>query len=129
MIFESRPDALPQVAALSIASGNGLMLKGGKEAWHTNRVLFNLVQRALEEFCPTTAIQLIASREEVCCVLCVDIMQHSHVPILYCKREIRGFMDYIVLQKGNLGIYGLYCTAKVKSGDLWIILATFCLLA
>ena len=65
MIFESRPDALPQVAALSIASGNGLMLKGGKEAWHTNRVLFNLVQRAMEEFCPPTAIQLIATREEV----------------------------------------------------------------
>ena len=65
MIFESRPDALPQVAALSIASGNGLMLKGGKEAWHTNRVLFNLVQRAMEEFSPPTAIQLIASREEV----------------------------------------------------------------
>lgn len=65
VIFESRPDALPQVAALSIASGNGLMLKGGKEAWHTNRVLFNLVQRAMEEFCPPTAVQLIVTREEV----------------------------------------------------------------
>ena len=65
MIFESRPDALPQVAALSIASGNGLLLKGGKEAWHTNRVLFNLVQRAVEEFCPPTAVQMVASRDEV----------------------------------------------------------------
>ena len=65
VIFESRPDALPQVAALSIASGNGLMLKGGKEAWHTNNTLFNLVQRALEEYCPPTAIQLINTREEV----------------------------------------------------------------
>ncbi|KAM9837139.1 delta-1-pyrroline-5-carboxylate synthase [Aulostomus maculatus] len=65
VIFEARPDCLPQVSALAIASGNALLLKGGKEAANTNRALHQLTQEALSMHGVTEAVQLVSTREEV----------------------------------------------------------------
>ena len=46
VIFESRPDALVQISALCIKSGNCAILKGGSEAAKTNRILFDTIYNA-----------------------------------------------------------------------------------
>lgn len=62
VIFESRPDVLPQIAGLAIATGNGLLLKGGKEAVHTNQYLCNLVKEALAEYDASDAVGLVSAK-------------------------------------------------------------------
>ncbi|PLS68685.1 MAG: glutamate-5-semialdehyde dehydrogenase [Cyanobacteria bacterium M5B4] len=66
VIFEARPDAVTQIASLAIKSGNGAILKGGKEALHSCEVLVNLIQTALKNTAvsPST-IELVTTRGEV----------------------------------------------------------------
>lgn len=47
IIFEARPDALVQISSLCIKSGNCAILKGGKETVNTNKVLFDIIHKAV----------------------------------------------------------------------------------
>ncbi|XP_041979802.1 delta-1-pyrroline-5-carboxylate synthase isoform X2 [Aricia agestis] len=78
VIFESRPDSLPQVAALAMASANGLLLKGGKEAAHSNRVLMDMVKESLRSVGAQDAISLISTREEISDLLAME----SHIDLI-----------------------------------------------
>lgn len=72
IVFESRPEALVQIASLAIRSGNGLLLKGGKEAMRSNMVLHKIVTGALPENVGQKLIGLVTSRDEIPDLLKLD---------------------------------------------------------
>ncbi len=73
IIFESRPDVVPQIMGLSVKSGNAVFFKGGKEALHTNRVLFNLLYQAgMSVGLPANFSSLMETREDVSGILDLD---------------------------------------------------------
>lgn len=65
VIFESRPDSLPQIAALAIRSGNGLLLRGGREATATNRALHSIIVDCLPNECTSDLIALVERRDDI----------------------------------------------------------------
>jgi glutamate-5-semialdehyde dehydrogenase len=65
MIFESRPNVVVDGSALAIKSGNAIILKGGKEAQHSNRILFEIIKESTKSILPQGAINLIETREDV----------------------------------------------------------------
>jgi len=79
-IFESRPDVVPQIAALALRSGNAVLLKGGREAAHTNFALGKVIQDALSRHDISDAVQLVSSREEVAELLGMDDLISMVVP-------------------------------------------------
>lgn len=49
IIYESRPNVTTDAASLCFKSGNAVILRGGKEAFHSNQILVQLLQKALKE--------------------------------------------------------------------------------
>ncbi|MBW2370085.1 MAG: glutamate-5-semialdehyde dehydrogenase, partial [Deltaproteobacteria bacterium] len=66
MIFESRPDALVQIASLCLKSGNGVLLKGGSEAANTNHTLADIISHAtVQAGIPEGWLGLMETRSDV----------------------------------------------------------------
>ena len=92
VIFESRPDALIQIASLCIKSGNAVLLKGGREANRTNQILTKIVRQALSDLeLPSDAAQLLESREDVAAMLKEDELIDLIIP-----RGSNAFVKYIM---------------------------------
>ncbi|KAB1217815.1 Delta-1-pyrroline-5-carboxylate synthase [Morella rubra] len=72
IVFESRPEALVQIASLAIRSGNGLLLKGGKEAKRSNAILHQIITTAIPDSVGGKLIGLVTSRDEIPDLLKLD---------------------------------------------------------
>ncbi|KAG8085782.1 hypothetical protein GUJ93_ZPchr0010g11067 [Zizania palustris] len=72
IVFESRPDALVQIASLAIRSGNGLLLKGGKEAIRSNTILHKVITGAIPCNVGEKLIGLVTTRDEIADLLKLD---------------------------------------------------------
>lgn len=75
IIYESRPNVTSDTAALCFKSGNACVLKGGKEAFHSNAIIASLLQEVLEKHnLPKEIISLLpdASREGVAQLIKMD---------------------------------------------------------
>lgn len=91
IIFEARPEALIQITSLAIKSGNGVILKGGKEAINSCRALVKVIHQALAETkVDPDAVQLLTTREEIKQLLELDQYVDLIIP-----RGSNSFVRYV----------------------------------
>jgi len=102
IIYESRPNVTVDAAALCLKSGNAVILRGGKEALHSNQALARIMQEVIRRNgIPEGAVQLIpvAEREAVYELLTLEdyidlviprggeeliraVVSHSRIPVI-----------------------------------------------
>ena len=80
IIYESRPDAGPQIASLAIRSGNAVLLKGGREAAQTNAAIGAIFRQVLQTHGVEDAVQLVSTREEIAELLNMDDLIDLVIP-------------------------------------------------
>ncbi len=91
VIFESRPDALPQIASLCLKSGNAVVMKGGSEARNSNQTLYSVISAATTRAgLPDGWIQLLDSRAEV-----MELLRLGEYVDLIVPRGSNSFVRYI----------------------------------
>ncbi|MDE7431038.1 MAG: glutamate-5-semialdehyde dehydrogenase [Lachnospiraceae bacterium] len=92
VIFESRPDAMIQIGTLCIKSGNCAILKGGSEALHTNRELFQIMhEAAVDAGLPENCMMQIEAREDIS-----KILECNESVDLLIPRGSNSFVQYIM---------------------------------
>lgn len=118
MIFESRPNVVIDGAALAIKSGNAIILKGGKEASHSNKILAELITLATKNILPAGSVSLIETREDVAELLklnqYIDLMVPRGGSALIKHVREHATMPVVAHDKGLCHIY-VHADAKADT--------------
>ena len=102
IVFEARPEIVPQIAALALKSGNAVILKGGSEAQHSNQALVQIWADALSGFSdiPTEAINLLYTRADV-----EEMLSRDDEIDLIIPRGSREFVRHVA-QRSRVPVLG-----------------------
>lgn len=130
VIFESRPDAVIQIASLAIKSGNGVILKGGREAIRSCQALVQAIRQGLTTAgVNADAVQLLTTRSETQALLALDkwvdliiprgsnafvryVQDHTRIPVL---GHADGICHLYIDQGADLA-QGIAITLDAKTG-------------
>ena len=106
VIYESRPNVTTDVSALCFKTGNAVILRGGSEAYNSNKILAKLFRKALrKKKCDENSVQFVENKNR------------NHVD--YLLSNMKGYIDVIiprggkslvkkVLKKSKISIIGHY---------------------
>ena len=91
VIFEARPDAVTQIAALGLKSGNAVILKPGREVEQTATALVEVIRGAMASCgVPAEAVSLILGREQV-----AELLHLPDLVDLVIPRGGRALVEYV----------------------------------
>jgi glutamate-5-semialdehyde dehydrogenase len=91
IIFEARPEAAIQIVSLAIKSGNGVILKGGKEALRSCEVIVKAIKQELSHTAVNPdAVQLLTTREEI-----LELLQLDKYVDLIIPRGSNSFVRFV----------------------------------
>ena len=116
IIYESRPNVTSDCVALCLKSGNAVLLKGGKEAVHSNKAIFKVLKDALRgTSVPPEALQMIDPVDRRAVQELLKLEQYVDVIVPRGGEELIRFVaenSRIPVIKHFKGICHVYVSAK-----------------
>jgi glutamate-5-semialdehyde dehydrogenase len=94
VVYEARPNVTVDAAALCLKTGNAVILRGGSDAYRSNRILAEVITgAALEAGLPGDAIQFMASKDRGALI---ELLQMKHLVDLVIPRGGEALKDFLL---------------------------------
>ena len=101
VIYESRPNVTSDVSALCFKSGNAVILRGGSEAFYSNKILAKLFKKALKKKkCDENCVQFVESKNR------------DHVD--YLLSDMKNYVDLVIPRGGKSLVKKVLKKSKVS---------------
>jgi len=112
VVYEARPNVTVDAAALCLKTGNAVILRGGSDAYHSNRILAEVIMGALlEAGMPAEAVQFVPSRDRQVLVELLQLSEYVDLVIPRGGEQLKNFLvenskvPVIYAAGGNCHVY------------------------